>query len=133
MMWDAELEENNLKTTRGFLLKYSLYEGEPNCLLDCNEDIQTLLLVNNLISNPVVDVYVQAKKEMSVVSTSSVLPCINEVTSIRDENQFLATNEWQGYISYEDQNYEDGTVKFRRKLTQYSIEVGFVFKFTRND
>ncbi|KAM1529145.1 hypothetical protein ACFX1Z_018389 [Malus domestica] len=127
----------------GFHLKYSLYGGEPNCLLECNEDIQTLLLVNNLISNPVVDVYVQAKKKMSIVSTSSVLSCISEATSIGDDNQFLgkygsykphryATNEWQSYISYEDQSYKDGAIEFRRKLTQYSIEVGFVFQFTRN-
>ncbi|TQE02953.1 hypothetical protein C1H46_011440 [Malus baccata] len=47
----------------GFLLKYSLYG--------------------------VVDVYVQAKNEMSIVSTSSVLSCLSEATNIGDKNQFL--------------------------------------------
>ncbi|RXH78434.1 hypothetical protein DVH24_001952 [Malus domestica] len=57
---------------RCLLLKYLLDGGESNCLLECNEDIQTLLLVNNLISNLVVDVYVQAKKEMYIVSISEI-------------------------------------------------------------
>ncbi|RXH81278.1 hypothetical protein DVH24_005192, partial [Malus domestica] len=107
--------------------------GEPNCLLECNKDIQTLLLVNNLISNPAVDVYIHAKNEMFVVPTSSMsYVCLSETTSKCGSHgpHHYATNEWQSYISYEGQSYEDGAVKFRRKLTQYSIEVGFVFKYT---
>ena len=102
-------------SSRGFLLKYSLYGGEPNCLLECNEDIQILLLVNKLILNPIADVYVHAKKEMSIVSTSSVSSCCLREATIGDENQYLgkygsygpyhcATNKWQSYISYEGQS-----------------------------
>ena len=56
--------------------------------------------MNKLISNPVVDVYVHAKNEMSIVSTSSVSSCLSEATSIRDENQYLGT-----YGSYGPHHY----------------------------
>ncbi|CAN6544234.1 unnamed protein product [Malus baccata var. baccata] len=57
----------------GFSFRFSLYGDEANCLLECNEDIQTLLLVNNLICNLDVEVYVRDKNEMSIVSNSCAL------------------------------------------------------------
>ncbi|RXH99771.1 hypothetical protein DVH24_021573 [Malus domestica] len=88
----------------GFSLRFSLYGDEANCLLECNEDIQTLLLVNNLICNLDVEVYFHDKNEMSIVSNSCALSFGSSET----------------------------TIEFCRKITQYCIEVGFVLKYIRN-
>ena len=46
--------------------------------------------MNKLISNPIVDVYVHAKNEMFIASSSNVSSCcLSEATSIGDENQYL--------------------------------------------
>ncbi|KAL6199310.1 hypothetical protein ACLB2K_029094 [Fragaria x ananassa] len=134
-----------------FDLRYA-FPGYSSCVLSNDVDLTLMwrcmydfklqsvdILVKDCGSSSVSSVVTHADDYSCISSSISVLP-----SSIVDGPEYLGhyrpepariylTNEWQGFIKHVGQKFEGGALEFRQKLTKYAIELGFTFKFKRNN
>ncbi|KAL6129676.1 hypothetical protein ACLB2K_073025 [Fragaria x ananassa] len=134
-----------------FDLRYA-FPGYSSCVLSNDVDLTLMwrcmydfklqsvdILVKDCGSSSVSSMVTHADDYSCISSSISVLP-----SSIVDGPEYLGhyrpepariylTNEWQGFIKHVGQKFEGGALEFRQKLTKYAIELGFTFKFKRNN
>lgn len=142
---------------------FLLFYAQPNCplcRLRCDDDVklmfdcllfQNIMVVDVLVS----DISVESSCNVSVTSTgqssleftgvSTGQSCSSNIMDSDDdeaenEGEFRTigassylTKEWIGYIRRVGQRFEGGVNDFREKLCKYAIEMGFVFRYKKNE
>ncbi|KAB2612146.1 hypothetical protein D8674_036826 [Pyrus ussuriensis x Pyrus communis] len=113
--------------TRCSELKYSLSEGFT-CLLDCDANVNNMLLVCGVVGKPLVEILVFDKFVGALVElpTDSVsfLRYTSDSTVLVSENYHLGK-----YGSHGNR----GCADFRDMLKNFSVECGFELKYLKND
>ena len=132
-------------------LSYAL-PGHPNCCLNSQNDFDNMFSlvrafgVQYVDVSVVVDVIGSAGCSRSTVNVSDLCSAgtvssvdmdIGVVSSIccreDHEEKLLLSSNWVHGIKEEGQKFEGGADEFRKVLRKYAIEVGFDFKFCKNE
>ena len=126
-----------------FDLKYSL-EDYPSCALCSDVDLKLMLQVLVVYEKAYVNVRVidvAAKSvgdESNLTIESDVGFCDdNEADYLGDfrpeDAKLFLSRQWKDYIKSVDQKFVGGAREFREKLCLFAVEMGFMFRYTRND
>lgn len=127
-------------------LSYDLLGAGELDLAD-EDDMETMFRLMDELQNRRVLIYVRRLSivDKNVVTESGsekeIVQCSRDVDDVIQEDrvvvvpngQRLRSEEWRHLIAGPGQRFSGGVVEFRRALIKYSVQVGFEFKFLKND